>query len=93
MIGFFRNLLGINKTSKGYFCGSPDKTNRLSYRFLRAETHNEAVMIQHKYKRILDKNEIIRFEDSGKFKVGDGVSFIEDLPYADTLPEEMTMWV
>lgn len=60
--------------------------------FLHAETHESAIEKQHKTKYILGHNEIIRFEDTGHFKVGDGKTLIEDLPFSNTLPEEMIIY-
>lgn len=39
--------------------------------------------------KILMKNELLRIDDTGKFKVGDGKSSFEELDYSCTLPEEI----
>lgn len=39
--------------------------------------------------KILKKNEILRIDDTGKFKIGDGISKFVDLEYSTTLPQAM----
>lgn len=39
--------------------------------------------------KILKKDEILRIADTGKFKIGNGVSKFIDLEYSTTLPKSM----
>ena len=54
-------------------------------KFLHSPTDQDAINST----KILKKYEILRIYDSGKFKVGDGISKFADLKYTDILPEEM----
>lgn len=54
-------------------------------KFLHSPNDEEA----SKSPRILNKNEILRIDDTGKFKIGDGISSFNELEYSTTLPEEI----
>lgn len=54
-------------------------------KFLHSPTEQDAL----KSEKILNKYEIIRIDETGKFKVGDGISKFVELEYTDILPEEM----
>jgi hypothetical protein len=41
---------------------------------------------------IVCKDEVVRAEDTGRFKVGDGESRLCDLPYTDRLPETINVY-
>lgn len=57
----------------------------ITFRFLSCENQETTI----KSPRILKENEILRFNDTGKFKVGDGVNTTENLPFSNTLPKEI----
>ena len=57
-------------------------------RFMRSKTEATAI----EYNGVLKENEIVRMEDTGKFKIGDGMSKFSELPYTSTLPDTVIVY-
>ena len=42
--------------------------------------------------RIMRPGELVRVEETGRFKIGDGKSLFRELPYADRLPASIVLF-
>lgn len=58
-------------------------------RFLSCENEEKA----NNTNRILKLNELLRFEDTEKYKIGNGKDKAKDLPYLTKLPEYVYMYI